>query len=71
MSDLFLSFPVAGVDALREAAQVLELSWFAYVADFIFDVVGQTSIKLVTKGGVAITLELRHKAVELHNVANV
>ena len=70
MSNLFLLFPVAGVDALREAAQVLELLWFAYVADFIFDVVGQTGIKLVTKGGVAITLELRCKAVELHDVAN-
>ena len=69
-SDLFLLFPVAGVDALREAVQVLELSWLAYVADFVFDAVSQTGIKLVTKGGVAITLELRREAVELHDVAN-
>ena len=69
-SNLFLSFPVASVDTLREAAQVLELSWFAYAANFVFDAVGQTGIKLVTKGGVAITLELRHEAVELHDVAN-
>ena len=68
-SDFFLSFPVASVDTLREAAQVLELSWFAYAADFVFDAVGQTGIKLVTKGGVAITLELRREAVELHDVA--
>ena len=52
---------------MREAAQVLELSWFAYTADFVFDVVGQTGVKLVTKGGVAITLELRREAVELHD----
>ena len=53
-----------------KAAQVLELPWFAYVADFVFDTVGQTGVKLVTKGGIAITLELRHEAVELHDVAN-
>ena len=69
-SDLFLSFPVVSVDTLHEAAQVLELSWFAYTADFIFDVVGQTSVKLVTKGSVAIALELRCEAVELHDVVN-
>ena len=63
-------FPVASVDALCETVQVLKLSWFAYVADFIFDTVRQTGIKLVTKGGVAITLELGHKVVEFHNVAN-
>ena len=69
-SDLFLSFPVASVDTLCKAAHVLELSWFAYVADFVFDVVGQTSIKLVMKGSIAIALELRHEAVEFHNVVN-
>ena len=58
------------VDALLEAVRVLELSWFAYVADFIFDAVGQTSIKLVMKGSIAIALELRRKAVEHHNVVN-
>ena len=58
------------VDTLHEAAPVLELSWFAYTADFVFDAVRQTGIKLVTKGGVAITLELRREAVELHNVVN-
>ena len=63
-------FPVVGIDALCETAQVLELSWFAYTADFVFDVVGQTGIKLVTKGSVAITLELRRKVVEFHDVAN-
>ena len=40
------------------------------MADFVFDTVGQTSIKLVMKGGVTITLELGRKAVEFHNVAN-
>ena len=69
-SNLFLSFPVASVDTLREAVQVLELSWFAYTADFVFDAVGQTGVKFVTKGGVAITLELRREAVELRDVAN-
>ena len=52
-------FPVVGIDALCETAQVLELSWFAYTADFVFDAVGQTGVEFVTKGGVAITLELR------------
>ena len=66
-SDLFLSFPVASVDTLCKAAHVLELSWFAYAADFVFDMVGQTSIKLVMKGSIAIALELRHEAVEFHN----
>ena len=69
-SDLFLLFLVASVDALLEAVQVLELSWFAYVANFVCDVVGQTSIKLMMKGSVAIALELRCEAVELHDVAN-
>ena len=69
-SDFFFSFPVASVDALCKAAQVLELPWFAYAADFVFDAVGQTGVKLVMKGGVTITLELRYKAVELHDVAN-
>ena len=40
------------------------------MADFVFDMVGQTGIKLVTKGGVAITLELGREAVEFHDVAN-
>ena len=70
MSDFFLSFPVASIDALRETAQVLELPWFAYVADFVFDMVGQTGVEFVTKGGVAITLELRREAVEFHDIAN-
>ena len=63
MSDLFFSFPVASVNILCKAAQVLELSWFAYT-------VRQTSIKLVTKGSITIALELRREAVELHDVAN-
>ena len=58
------------VDALRETAQVLELPWFAYMADFVFDAVGKTGVELVTKGGVAITLELGREAVEFHNVMN-
>ena len=70
MSDLFLPFPVAGVDTLCKAAQVLELSWFAYAADFVFDTVGKTGVKLMTKGGITITLELRCEVVELHDVAN-
>ena len=70
MGDLFLLFPVASVDTLHEAAQVLKLSWFAYTADFVFDAVRETSIKLVTKGSIAIALELRHKTVEFHQVAN-
>ena len=69
-SDLFLSFPVASVNALCETAQALKLSWFAYAADFVFDTVRQTSVKLVMKGGVTITLELGCEAVEFHNVAN-
>ena len=55
---------------MREAAQVLELSWFAYAADFVFDTVGQTSVELVMKGGITITLELRREAVEFHDIAN-
>ena len=55
---------------MHEAAQVLKLPWFAYVADFVSDAVRQTGVKLVMKGGVAITLELRCKAVELRDVAN-
>ena len=63
-------FPVASVDALHEAVQVLKLLWFAYAADFVFDAVGKTGVELVMKGGVTITLELGCKAVEFHNVAN-
>ena len=63
-------FPVAGVDASRETAQFLKLSWFAYTADFVFDAIRQTGIKLVTKGSVTITLELGREAVEFHDVAN-
>ena len=40
------------------------------MADFVFDAVGQTGVELVTKGGVAITLELGREAVEFHDVVN-
>ena len=69
MSDLFLTFPVSGVDFLGDGAKTVESAQFTNVADLILDSVRETRIEVVTQGAITISPNLGCDSVEVDHIA--
>ena len=69
MSDLFLTFPVSGVNFLGDGAKTVESVWFTNAADLILDLVRETRIEVVMKGGITISPNLGRDSVEVDHIA--
>ena len=69
MSDLFLTFPVSGVDFLGDGVKTVESAWFTDAADLILDSVGETRIEVVTQGAITVSPNLGCNSVEVDHIA--
>ena len=69
MSDLFLTFPVSGVDFLGDGAKTVESAWFTDAADLILDSVRETRIEVMTQSAIAVSLNLGHDSIEVDHIA--
>ena len=69
MSDLFLTFPVSGVDFLGDSAKTVESARFTDVADLILDSVRETRIEVMTQSAIAVSLNLGHDSIEVNHIA--
>ena len=69
MSDLFLTFPVSGVDFLGNGAKTVENAWFTDVADLILDSVRETRIEMVMQSAITVSLNLGCDSVEVNHIA--
>ena len=70
MGDLVFTFPVTCVDVLSEGLKVLKVSGLARAANLVFDSVGETGIKFMTKSGFPIATKLRTETIELDEIAD-
>ena len=69
MSDLFLTFPVSGVDFLGNGVKTVESVWFTDAADLILDSVGETRIEVVTQSAITVSPNLGCDSVEVNHIA--
>ena len=69
MSDLFLMFPVLGVDFLGDSTKTVESAQFTDAADLILDLVGETRIEVVMQGAITVSLNLGRDSVEVDHIA--
>ena len=69
MSNLFLTFPVSGVDFLGDGAKTVESARFTDAADLILDSVRETRIEVVTQGTITVSPNLGRDSVEVDHIA--
>ena len=69
MSDLFLSFPVSGIDFLGDGAKTVESVWFTDAADHILDSVAETRIEVMMQSTITISLNLGCDLIEVDHIA--
>ena len=69
MSNLFLTFPVSGVNFLGDGAKSVESARFTDVADLILDLVGETGIEVMMQSAIAVSLNLGCDSIEVDHIA--
>jgi len=69
MCDLFLAFPISGIDLLGKDAKTVQSVRLTDVAYLVLDSVGKTCIEVVTQGAITITPNLGHNTVEVNHVS--
>ena len=69
MSDLFLTFPVSGIDFLGDGMKTVQSAWFTNAADLILDSVGETRIEVMTQSAIAVSPNLGHDSIEVNHIA--
>ena len=68
-SDLFLTFPVSGVNLLGNSAKTIKGMQFTDATDLILDLVRETRVEVMTQGAIAISLNLGRDSVEVNHIA--
>ena len=68
MSDLFLTFPVSGVDFLGDGAKTVESARFTDVADLILDSVRETGIEVMAQSTIAVSPNLGRDLIEVDHI---
>ena len=69
MSDLFLTFPVSGINFLGNGMKTIEGTCFTNVTDLILNSVGETGIEVMMQSAIAISLNLGHDLIEVDHIA--
>ena len=69
MGNLFLMFPVLGVDFLGDGMKTIEGMWFTDVADLVLDLVRETGIEVMTQGAITVSLNLGCNSIEVDHIA--
>ena len=69
MSNLFLTFPVSGIDFLGDGAKTIESAWFTNAADLILDLVGETRIEVMMQSAIAVSPNLGCDLIEVDHIA--
>ena len=69
MSDLFLTFPVSGVDFLGDGTKTIESTWFTDVTDLILDSVRETRVEVMMQSAITISPNLGRNSIEVDHIA--
>ena len=69
MSDLFLTFPVSGVDFLGDGTKTIKSAQFTNAADLILDSVGETRIEVMVQSAITISPNLGCDSIEVDHIA--
>ena len=69
MGNLFLTFPVSGVNFLSYSPKTVESMQFTNAADLIFDSVGETRIEVMMQGTIAVSPNLGCDSIEVDHIA--
>ena len=69
MSDLFLTFPVLGVNFLGDGVKTVESARFTDVADLILNSVRETRIEVMVQSAIAVSPNLGHDSIEVNHIA--
>ena len=63
MGDLFLTFPVLGVDFLGSGTKTIKSAQFTNVADLVLDSVRETRVEVMMQSAITISPNLGHDSV--------
>jgi len=69
MCDLFLVFPILGIDLLGKDAKTIQSARLTDMAYLILDSVGETCIEVMTQGAITVALNLGCDTVEVNHVS--
>ena len=69
MGDLFLTFPVSGINFLGYGPKTVKGTWFTDAADLILDSVGETGIEVMTQSAITISPNLGRNSIEVDHIA--
>ena len=69
MSDLFLTFPVLGVNFLGDGVKTVESARFTDVADLILNSVRETRIEVMAQSAIAVSLNLGRDSIDVNHIA--
>jgi len=69
MCDLFLVFPISGIDLLGKDVETIQSVQLTDAAYLVLDSVGETCIEVVMQGAITVTLNLGHDTVEVNHVS--
>ena len=69
MCDLFLSFPISGIDLLGKDAETVQSARLTDAAYLVLDSVRETCIEVVTQSAITITPNLGCNTVEVNHVS--
>jgi len=68
MCDLFLAFPISGIDLLGKNAKTIQSVQLTDAAYLVLDSVRETCIEVVTQGTITVAPNLGHDTVEVNHV---
>jgi len=69
MCDLFLLFPISGIDLLGKDTKTIQSVQLTNAAYLVLDSVGETCIEVMTQGAIAVAPNLGHDTVEVNHVS--
>jgi len=69
MCDLFLAFPISGIDLLGKDVETIQSAWLTDAAYLDLDSVRETCIEMVTQGAITVAPNLGHDTVEVNHIS--
>jgi len=69
MCNLFLAFPISGIDLLGKNVKAVQSAWLTDVAYLVLDSVGETCIEVVMQGAITVAPNLGRDMVEVNYIS--
>ena len=69
MGNLFLTFPVSGIDFFGYGLETVKSMWFTDVIDLVLNSVGETGIEVVMQRAITVSPNLGCNLIEVNHIA--